>query len=60
MRWVNGVRPDPVGFHPKKSVLKVRYAEEPTLLGGALDRQPDLETISAGSGGIEVRVKVPQ
>ena len=57
LRWVNGVRPDPVGFHPKKSVLKVRYAEEPTLLGGALDRQPDLETLSAGHGGIEVRVR---
>lgn len=60
LRWVNGVRPDPVGFHPKKSVLKVRYAEEATLLGGALDRQPDLETVSAGTGGIEVRVKAAQ
>ena len=35
-------------------MLKVRYAEEPTALGGALDRQPDLETISAGEDGIEV------
>jgi hypothetical protein len=57
LRWVNGVRPDPVGFHPRKSVLKVRYAQDPTMLGGALDREPDLETISAGAGGVEVRVK---
>jgi hypothetical protein len=56
LRWVNGVRPDPVGFHPRKSVLKVRYAQDPTLLGAALDRDPYLETLSAGTEGIEVRV----
>jgi len=43
MRWVRQVRPDALGYHPGKSVLLVRFADRPDMLGSMLDIMTDFE-----------------